>query len=288
MSMRDFESQFKKISNDIDYKKLFNLRNYSMIKFFRGLRSLYDVTTHGQGIYFTTDTLEIIHNNQSYSGLLAIDKSIVEAGEKILVASNTGELSTTIKLKYDEENRKIQLTGVQDAVVSELDATAFIKDGMLDKAEYDTATKELVLTWNTLSGKESMRVPLGTLVDIYTAGKGINITNKNVSVKVDTASEAFLTVGEAGVKLSGVQDAINTAKNEAIAIITPAIQDLTEGMNRIDSNAHVTETALNTLNKDKQSKEDNSLLTSDKTVIGAINEIKQIVDISIPLLQASL
>lgn len=287
-----------------------------MLKFYRGLRHLYNINLHGDGIYFTTDTLEIIHNNQSYSGLLAIDKSIVEAGEKILVASNTGELSTTIKLKYDEENRKIQLTGVQDAVVSELDATAFIKDGMLDKAEYDTATKELVLTWNTLSGKESMRVPLGTLVDTYTAGNGIDITNKNVSVKVDTASEAFLTVGEAGVKLSGVQDTINTAKNEAIATITPAIQDLdatvgsqtvadgkhiavevveTDGkltgltvvefdiasaqglydlVKVVEDNDNTTSAALNTLNKDKQSKEDNSLLTSDKTVIGAINEIK--------------
>ena len=64
--------------------------------------------------------------------------------------------------------------------------------------------------------------------------------------------------------------------------------DLTECMKKIDSNAYVTSAALNDLNKDKQNKEDNSLLTSDKTVIGAINEIKQIVDISIPLLKASL
>jgi hypothetical protein len=41
-----------------------------MIKFFRGLRASYDVTTHGAGIYFATDTFEIIHNNASYSGLL--------------------------------------------------------------------------------------------------------------------------------------------------------------------------------------------------------------------------
>lgn len=47
-----------------------------MIKFFRGLRASYDVTTHGAGIYFATDTFEIIHNNASYSGLLQEDKSV--------------------------------------------------------------------------------------------------------------------------------------------------------------------------------------------------------------------
>lgn len=37
-----------------------------------------------------------------------------------------------------------------------------------------------------------------------------------VSVKIDAASEGFLTVSENGVKLSGVQNAINTAKTEII------------------------------------------------------------------------
>lgn len=47
-----------------------------MIKFYRGLKSRYDVNTHGFGIYFTTDTLEIIHNGESYSGLLEVGKSV--------------------------------------------------------------------------------------------------------------------------------------------------------------------------------------------------------------------
>lgn len=37
-----------------------------------------------------------------------------------------------------------------------------------------------------------------------------------VSVKIDATSESFLTVGEGGVKLSGVQNAINAAKTEII------------------------------------------------------------------------
>ena len=39
-----------------------------MLNFYRGLESSYKPSVHGDGIYFATDTLKIIHNNQNYSG----------------------------------------------------------------------------------------------------------------------------------------------------------------------------------------------------------------------------
>ena len=49
------------------------------------------------------------------------------------------------------------------------------------------------------------------LVKDHTAGNGINISDTNVvSVKLDTASEKFLTVGADGVKLSGVVDHVTS------------------------------------------------------------------------------
>ena len=54
------------------------------------------------------------------------------------------------------------------------------------------------------------------LVKDHTAGNGIAISDTNViSVKKASDSEPFLTVGADGVKLSGVQAAINTAANRA-------------------------------------------------------------------------
>ena len=47
-----------------------------MIKFYRGLRNSYNVTTHGSGIYFATDTFEILHGGNSYSGLIEESKSV--------------------------------------------------------------------------------------------------------------------------------------------------------------------------------------------------------------------
>lgn len=39
------------------------------INYFRGLRANYNLASHGQGIYFATDTKEILHNGAPYTGL---------------------------------------------------------------------------------------------------------------------------------------------------------------------------------------------------------------------------
>ena len=49
------------------------------------------------------------------------------------------------------------------------------------------------------------------LVDVYTAGDGIDLTDNEISIKLDDTGEAFLTVGENGLKLDGVQTAIDNA-----------------------------------------------------------------------------
>lgn len=65
---------------------------------------------------------------------------------------------------------------------TDIDAGAFVKDGMLSAATFDTATKELVLTWNTDAEKEVVRVPVGDLVDVYTAGDGLSLDDHEFSV----------------------------------------------------------------------------------------------------------
>lgn len=52
-----------------------------MIKFYRGLRHLYNINLHGDGIYFTTDTFEIIHNGESYRTKVYRVETLPEIGE---------------------------------------------------------------------------------------------------------------------------------------------------------------------------------------------------------------
>lgn len=46
---------------------------------------------------------------------------------------------------------------------------------------------------------------------------GLQVNNGEVSVRIDSASETFLTVSPTGIKLSGVQDAINAAVGSFVA-----------------------------------------------------------------------
>lgn len=70
----------------------------------------------------------------------------------------------------------------------------------------------LVFTFNVDAGSEVINVNVTDLIDVYTASTGIKLEGKNFMAVIDPASEAFLTVGADGIKLSGVQNAINSAK----------------------------------------------------------------------------
>jgi len=54
------------------------------------------------------------------------------------------------------------------------------------------------------------------LVDVYTAGNGINIENNVISIKYNAHSEEFLVVDEDGIRVEGIQAAID-AKVEEVA-----------------------------------------------------------------------
>ena len=135
----------------------------------------------------------------------------VKDGEKVLSLTGT-ELSTTLSLNYKntQTEKKIQLLGIDNAVIAEIDATAFIKDGMVESATY--ANGKITLTFNTDAGKEAIDIDVSSLVDTYEAGAGLTLADHTFSVKKDNTSEGFLSVSADGVKISGVQDAIDTAK----------------------------------------------------------------------------
>lgn len=139
----------------------------------------------------------------------------VATDDKVLGLTGT-KLSSTLNLKYDSTSKKIQLLGIKNAVIAEVDAADFIKDGMVSNVSFDATSKILTITFSTDSGKEDIPVDLSSLVDTYTAGNGIAIAKNVISIKVDSTSEGFLSVGTAGMKISGVQDAIDTAKNAVV------------------------------------------------------------------------
>lgn len=76
----------------------------------------------------------------------------------------------------------------------------------------DTALKLIIA-----NQEEPVYINTKDLVDYYTAGNGINIdnTHNTIALKLDASGEPFLTVGVDGLKLDGVQVAIDKAVNDA-------------------------------------------------------------------------
>ena len=106
-------------------------------------------------------------------------------------------------------------------------------DGAFTESETGTGTALKLVIANQTS---PVYINTLDLVKDHTAGNGINISNTNVvSVKLDTDSEKFLTVGANGVKLSGVAahvtseiQKLNSTKSSAAnakAVVTVAETD---------------------------------------------------------------
>lgn len=124
----------------------------------------------------------------------------VAANDKVL--SLTDKLvSATIGLDYGDATtealngkKAIKLVGKEGVVISEIDASAFIKDGMIESVLFDTQTKHVTITFNTDAGSQPIDVDLSTLVDTYKAGTGLSLAT-NGTFSVDTTTIA--TVGKA-------------------------------------------------------------------------------------------
>lgn len=166
----------------------------------------------------------------------------VKPGEKAIVASSDG-VSTVLKIQHDSTNRKIQLLGIDDAVISEFSSEAFVKDGILydqimatpsgtslevtfPKGDKHTFTglnsghPYLFLEFNdglgTQTSKSFASCDMHGLVDIYTAGDGLQlgtgVDDHKFSVKLASSTNGLIVDGTSkGLKMNLASESANGA-----------------------------------------------------------------------------
>lgn len=196
------------------------------------------------------DTLITAYNNDELGKVQG-----VFSGDKVL--SMTDKLiSATISLNYDEISKKIQLLGKNHEVggedptpyvLGEVDATPFIKDGMLDDVEIIEVTEDVTtgsgeeavttqitkkyieFTWNiSVDDSEEYkkdRIAVEDLIISYTSGPGISISDTyEISVKLSESTEEnpnFLEVDSDGLRMSEITtDATVLQKDIVVAGLT--------------------------------------------------------------------
>lgn len=166
----------------------------------------------------------------------------INSNDKVLTQSNDG-LFANINLTWDN-TEGLKLIGKDSIEIATIPATDFIKDGMLENATYDEETHKITLTFNTDSGKQAVELNLSDLVDTYEAGNGLELTGKVFSVKksAEEDSEGFLNVGTDGIKVSGIQNAINTAAAKASNKITEKSTGRVTVTAKVEDDGHTTYT----------------------------------------------
>lgn len=118
-------------------------------------------------------------------------------------------------------------------------------DQILKEAEYDSGSKKLVLTFTVGTGTTKTEIDVADLIDEYVAGNGISIDGNTVSIKRDSSSEGFLSLSDAGLKLSGIQNAIDSGvtveRQRAESAEQVLSSDLEEVKSKLDATATKTE-----------------------------------------------
>lgn len=146
-------------------------------------------------------------------------KVVAYIGESYASASVKETVGDIIKIYKDATIKEIYLGNSDDSIDTTL--------GEITKGEIVETKLSLNYAYIKADGTYAMAsIPVGNFLRQSEFKNGLQVAeNGEVSVKVDTTSEGFLTVGEAGVKVSGVQNAINTAIQDLHADMTGTSTD---------------------------------------------------------------
>lgn len=146
----------------------------------------------------TSSVANVTAADRTYVKSLTFDDfghvTAVDVGTETVV-----DTDTQYHVEYDSDNKKIKLIAGADANKMEIDATDFIKDGMIQSVSLETEDGEgnkgqfLKIVWNTdadVDADDITYVNVTTLVDVYVGEKTDNI---EVTVTSDNKIKADLT-----------------------------------------------------------------------------------------------
>ena len=116
------------------------------------------------------------------------DKALLEAS--IALKANSADLLTLFdSAEYNSQTKKIVFKH-GDTVLVQIDATDFIKDGMVSNVEI--VDNKLVISFNTDSGKENIEIPLSEIFnpnDYYTKAQ-IDAKEQNINASIALKANA--------------------------------------------------------------------------------------------------
>lgn len=157
------------------------------------------------------------------NGLKAEDTTALRdvTGQNFIKKNGTN-VEGHLNLTYNTKTKKINLEGFDSSIIASIDATAFIKDGMINTVELVTDPEShdpgtyLVITFNTDAGKDAIYLDVTGLIDVYQGTNGVKVTGKNIHLIMDPTSEPYLSLSDNGIKIKGINAKISEVVEQAI------------------------------------------------------------------------
>lgn len=215
---------------------------------------LVDALGHIAGVKTATETVtNTAHTHSDGVGVKVTGAGGIDGDVKIDL-----DIKFNTSLVEKDSKKYLQiLDATDDSLITEFDATEFVKDGMLESVVANQTNNTLTFTWNTDGGKTVTTVNLSEIADIYT---GVDGTTVKVDVSSDNKISAEVKTGTlkdghiasdaaiAETKLAqGVQDALALARTALQSVEHPDYTDEFAGKknvqtaieNKITKAAHV-------------------------------------------------
>ena len=151
--------------------------------------------------------------NTAFVPLSSVMKIDVDSNDKLLSLIDN-KLSSSIDLKFEDGN--LMLLGKNDEVIGQVSLPL---DHFLKEAYYDAETKELVFVFDTSTGEKTARVNVSDLVDTYTAGNGLKLSDNEFSIDETVV---------------GTKEDIKTINDNLVLAINTLNKNMADGFNTIN------------------------------------------------------
>ena len=162
------------------------------------------VYINGVGQYDGTNPGESTNIADEFQG---IHDDITGLNEDVDRIDNTIE-----SIHISEDNENLIYTLLVDG--QERGTIHILRDQFLTNVSYNEETNNLEFTFivrdeNNEEVEKQVNVNMSDLRDIYSAGDGLDLENKQFSVKVDADTQPYIEVSANGVKLVGINEALD-------------------------------------------------------------------------------
>lgn len=172
-----------------------------------------DIFTVGNGLSYSENKIGVVVSTAEGNSLTVDENGLYVAVPEIDVPEYSLD-----SVETPAEGYASQYEFKKDGVV--LNTINIPKDQFLKNASYDADADELVFVFNTAAGENTTRVNVADLVDTYTAGSYITITDNAIAVDYDSLKAKFDTdlVAPVSAAVLAVDGRMATAEGKIVTL----------------------------------------------------------------------